>query len=870
MVSRKKPVKATTKPTAKKKAASAKKKASKTLKKVSKKTPPASQQKRTFSGRKHILSERKGMPPAKERLGGSSSHKTVAGSTPRTTLEQITKRQRSQSNAAEDRRSIRDIAVELPVDWIKPIDFEQINWERRMACKADPLLDLKTYFPKLFYLPWGDYHKELIHSIEDAMRYGDKRAFGVPRGGGKTGICRGMINRGTKYGMRKFAYFIGSKEPKAVQTLRYIRSAWFGSKELYQDFPEIAYPVYRAEGRGGINCISQMYKDYKTHLEWGVKEIHYPILMLDEEDAKGYLEHDPDSIVWLPDIGVDVPRFMTTNSGAVIRVEGIDGSIRGEAETNPVTLEQPRPDLVLLDDVQKEQKANSPKACQDLEDLIEAAVKFLEAPDVRQATLMPCTVIREDDVSDRFLNRDVKGEWGGIRRSMIEQYPTGMSDDAIYDEIGGQPNEVGKLWIEYKEVLEESYRAHHSLKLANEFYRKHRKIMDEGFKVSWDDRYKRNEKNPDPDRDEVSAIQSAMNLYFTDHNSFMSEAQNRPISKIDSVGVLLKPEEVQEKMSNIPRNELSLEWDIIVAFIDVQDEILFYTVLACDYNFNGQVIDYGTFPQVQTKYFRKSQTYGWSLLTRNYYKEHPDEKPAKVMKNRTTKARAPFDAKIHLALDQCCKWLFNRRFIKHDENFTQHGIQALAIDTKWGKSSDPIKKFVRQFNDNRIITYNGHPLLPSMLQLEEQQAQPGWLFEHQLHPHTKEARWVVKPTLNGGRFILSDVNRIKTSVMKHFATAKGSQGCITLFEAPASDHRMFADHCCLSEFPEPVTARGMTKDCWQTRPTTGADNDYFDCITGCIALASIMGASLKLPGHEEIKATSLKDAWKNRNSAASA
>lgn len=771
-------------------------------------------------------------------------------------------RERAERGDAFQSVTIRDIYDVPPYSNYRKIDFKGINWERRLACKADPVLDLKTYFPNVFSLPFGSGHEKLIMEVEKKIYEGGKKILACPRAWGKTAICRGMIMRSMKYGLRQFPFFIGSKEPKAIQTLDWVKGYWYRSKVLYEDFPEFAYPIYRIDGRGGQGSSGQLYRDQRTHIEWRADELQLPCMLLTDEDAAGYLEHDPDSIQYLK----EYDRFLVKGSGCLVRVAGIDGSIRGEADLHPILLTQPRPDLVLLDDIVKDSKADSPKSCEDMERLIESAIEYLSAPGVSQAILWPGTVIREQDPTHRYLDNAEKPEWSGERISFISKYPDGIDDNIIADEIDGVVNPQGQLWLDYKEIRDSSYRRHGNLKLANEFYTKNRKVMDEGFEVVWEERYTTD--SPNPDVNEISAIQSAMNLRFKDHLSFLSEIQNRPRSRVDEQGILLTPGEIAEHVTNVPRNEISAQWTRICGFIDVQDEILFYGLLAFDHAYNCQFIDYSPFPFVKSKYFRKNQTMLWSFLTREYYREYPNErKDANVLKNRGTKVRAPFEAKIYLALKQCCSWLLSRTFVRHDAKATNMGISALVIDAQWGKSSETVKRFVREFNDHRVMGYNGHPYLPSHNQLEEYKPTPGWLFEHEMHPGTKESKWVVKPYQAGGSYILADVNRAKSFLMRRLAAPIGSQGACTLFHAPPEEHRMFADHVAGSEYPELILARGMKKDCWKERPERKGDNDYLDVAAGCMIVASVLGASLKSKDAENKpaqKRRSMREAYESR------
>jgi hypothetical protein len=381
------------------------------------------------------------------------------------------------------------------------------------------------------------------------------------------------------------------------------------------------------------------------------------------------------------------------------------------------------------------------------------------------------------------------------------------------------------------------------LSLANEFYLRHRDVLVAGIEVSWDERFKKNSK--DADKNELDAIQSAMNWRFKDLSSFLSEAQNKPRSRKEVSSIVITPGELMEKVTNVPRSELSTQWLDLVAFIDVQDELLFYVVFAFDLDYNGQFVDYGTYPETSTPYFRKSQTGGWALLTREYYRHYPDNKPARAFQTRVTNARAPFEEKIYLGLRLCVENLLSREFVVHDEHQSLKTIRAIAIDTQWGRSSDVVKRFVREQNNPRLISYSGSAFMPSHKQLEEYDLTPGWLFEHQMHPHVREPKWCIRPRKDGGRYMLADVNRLKTFLMDRLASPMGAKGSITLFQNHVDRHQMFADHVAGSEYPEPVTARGVTKDCWQPRANTRMDNDYLDCCCGCIALASVCGASIK-------------------------
>jgi hypothetical protein len=86
---------------------------------------------------------------------------------------------------------------------------------------------------------------------------------------------------------------------------------------------------------------------------------------------------------------------------------------------------------------------------------------------------------------------------------------------------------------------------------------------------------------------------------------------------------------------------------------------------------------------------------------------------------------------------------------------------------------------------------------------------------------------------------------MKDRLFARLSSPPGAEGCIMLPDLPAEALEMLCHQICDSEYPEPVSARGIVKNQWIERENCPWDNDFLDCATGCIALASVMGASLK-------------------------
>ncbi|MEO1984754.1 MAG: hypothetical protein ABGZ24_29910, partial [Fuerstiella sp.] len=78
-----------------------------------------------------------------------------------------------------------------------------------------------------------------------------------------------------------------------------------------------------------------------------------------------------------------------------------------------------RPSLVVLDDPQTDESARSLSQCANREAILAGAVLGLAGPGKKISGIMPCTVIRPDDMADNILDRDKHPEWNGERTKMV-------------------------------------------------------------------------------------------------------------------------------------------------------------------------------------------------------------------------------------------------------------------------------------------------------------------------------------------------------------------------------------------------------------------------------------------------------------------
>lgn len=791
-------------------------------------------------------------------------------------------REASLNQIRKQSATIRDIAAEAPGH--PAINFETINWDRRNACETDFARFCKTYLPNTFKLNWARCHLICIERIEQVFLQGGMFALALPRASGKTAMCRAAMLWGSAYAHKSFPILIGSAQPKAQKSLDYIKKVWYGSHEIRQDFPEITHAVRRLENRWHL-AQGQTYQGQPTYIDWGTDSVRYPILILGEKEAAGYLEHRPDFLISLPENEQERLKtlhpayangaWITKSAGINIVTYGVDGSIRGEAEVHPILLTQPRPDVVLIDDVQKDNKVDSTVSCDKLKGLIDGAISLLSGPDEHIAAIMPCTVIREGDVADTFVDPEKRPEWRGERHARVIQWPDGITDESITLET-----EEGRAWNEYDKLRKDSLRRLKNTSLSDAYYADpvNREILDRGFICNWSEQF-------DP-KCELSAQQACMNLRLSVGSAiFMAECQNRGRKPLGEGVVIISKTQLAEKTISLQRRVCPIDTRSLVVQIDVQDEILFYTAFASAPDFTGVFCDYGTFPDAFMPYFRKEKTLEWSLLTKMFFERYPHHKEKGFVSKYGW--RAPREAKIYHALGECIRHILALKFVRDDPFHTPIHISRIGIDTRWGQVADTIKRFIRDWNRtggaaeavsvsnqsgyvlrDLLVPYMGKGITQDQRQMEEYERTRGWLFEDQVNNTCKEVRWVWKPDPMGVYILTVDVNRMKTFLFQRLASPPGTPGCVSIFHAPPEEHELFAEHVCESEYPQIIQNLTTThkKEMWKEREGARYDNDYLDTCTGCMALASFTGSILQYTPHDSQSTSSqrrrLSDRWK--------
>lgn len=479
-------------------------------------------------------------------------------------------------------------------------------------------------------------------------------------------------------------------------------------------------------------------------------------------------------------------------SGATLESAGLIEAIRGLNWARPdgkIT----RPTLCLLDDPQTDRTARSLLQCAQRAEAIAKGILFLAGPAKQMSALAALTVIEPGDMADEMLDRKMHPEWHGIRKQMLYAFPTAT-----------------KLWDEYGDIYrDELAEGSESFPRSTEFYAGHREAMNAGAVVAWEHRHP----------GATSAIEYAMRLMIKDRSSFFSECQNAPELDVDQERLqTLTSEQIATHVSAWDRYQIAAGTQHLTWFVDVHKELLYYAVAAWRDGFTGQVIDYGTWPQQDAVYF--------------------DLRHARRTIDRDKRITATsLEGKITQALDALFGELAARNW--RSEDGAERRLDLGLVDANWGETTSAVYDACRAGQKKyglRIHPSHGIPFGPGKKPISrwDRKSAKGQVGDE----------WQIPPPSRGRsiRHVLFDAGRRKSFLQRRLATPIGDPGSLTLFHAPASRHRLLAEH---------LTAETGTKvsgpwgDQVDWRLIVGWDNHWLDCLSGCCTGESILGGKLK-------------------------
>jgi hypothetical protein len=547
---------------------------------------------------------------------------------------------------------------------------------------------------------------------------------------------------------------IGATQEAANTSIDKIKIQLETNDLLLADFPEVCYPIRCLEGESK-RTKGQTLNGDSTRIHWsGRKLINLPT----------------------------VPNSKA--SGGVIRAAGLLTSIRGmnhwTAEGQSV-----RPDAFLGDDLQTDQSAKKVEQVERRETVLNGAVLGLAGPGKRIAGMCTLTIMRKGDLADRLLNRQQNPHWQGKTYSLVEAWPTNLEH-----------------WEHYAELREQDLRAGKSdLPTATKYYRSNQAVMDAGAIVPWAQRREPHE---------ISALQNAFNLKLKNPATFDAEYQNAPQLSNTAIGEVACPDSdsIVQRVNGYQRHEIPRGATHLFASVDVQQDVLFYMLVAMNEDFAGWVIDYGSYPEQPLGNY-------WTLrqlqITLRMATQAPD---------------------IETAWFKGCNKLLTslaaRTFTRDDG--TAMSVDNYIIDANYGYSRDTIYEVCRQ-SPLHPIPFHGKGVTAKQQSLAERKKKVG---------ERSGPEWFMPATrgTKTPRHVIADTNTVKNLLAQRLTIEPTARSAWTLFQGSIASHRMIADHWS-AEYPIATEGRGRQLHEWTEIP--GRDNHYLDCAVMAATLGLMAG-----------------------------
>ena len=400
------------------------------------------------------------------------------------------------------------------------------------------------------------------------------------------------------------------------------------------------------------------------------------------------------------------------------------------------------------------------------------------------AALAAATVIYENDGAEQLLDNEKSPNWKPIRVPTLYSFPDNMDRWAEYDGIRRQ------------ELLNELPTG-----AANKFYKKHRRELDKGAKHYWPDRV---------DPRHVSAIQTAMEDFFSDPRTFMAEMQNQPDPVIETDLEQLDPRKLVHRQGPFSRSVVPPDASKVVCYIDVQAECLYYCVTAFNEQYGGNVIDYGVWPEQPQRYFTLKTL---TRTARNVY-HAADEESA-----------------IRAALVDLLPKIEGAQFWDPDKR-QNYRVEKILVDAR----------FKTAVVEKAIIDSGSSIAMPALGYGIGAKSNPMSTWASGKRPGARRGEhWQIhRPEGRSRQYVHVDSNFWKNEAHTALIVEPTHEHAVRLYsDVYRSHHQMFADHC-VSEIASRVESKGRIVDEWDLKHST-LDNHLWDCFVGCFVAASLTG-----------------------------
>ncbi|WP_417850169.1 terminase gpA endonuclease subunit [Thalassoglobus sp.] len=657
------------------------------------------------------------------------------------------------------RASERDLSIPTPV-----------NPERRKAALANHYVFMETYFPDTFYQGWTENRRAMVDAIFRSLKYKTAEGLAAPRGEGKSTIAKVILLYCILKRLVRFGLIICSTSEYGDQRLSDLKKlmARPKSKAFREDFPELFVPCSDVD-KSAHRAKGQTIGGELTNVEWTKNQIVLPTVTLrwcpnclTENVAES---QGTGNKLTCQDCGNGFEPWEAGFSGAIVSAKGITGSIREQ------NVDDERPDLVLIDDPDDEESADSLTKTRKAVKKINQSIRGLAGPGESLARVMLCTIINRQCAAFLFTDRKLNPTWNGKRFRLINKWPTNME---LWDEY------VEKFRTDLEEGDEFGRRAH-------QFYLDNREAMDAGAELSNPYRYD-DTKTPDGSPREVSALQQCFNVIADiGRGSFDTEFQNDP-PKAESkstesltVGIVSgSREKYAGRLTGENPRIVPETTEYLTAFVDVQGGWLWVEVTAwsagrCD------VIDYFSF--------------GRNILT-SQYGQHTAIVERLGSLNEHWKAN-PYLFKSGTNFSLSC--------VLVDSGFEAPAVYdaVLEIGGVW-RAAKGDSKYVhpKKATQGKVTSADGSPWCLSVIQHGEKLVHLV-LYDPDWWKHRCQEQWLIEPI-------------------------QGAKNAVYLFGSNPNEHREFSRQVASAKFVTEFDQKTGEKSYW----LESRDNHLWDCHTG--------------------------------------
>ena len=653
----------------------------------------------------------------------------------------------TQEEAAQANRNnaaLRSREQNASVKEIGPLP-EVVDPDRKARCKESLLDFMLTYggtvaseSQYIFTTPFCDEQLYMIRTLEQVLKYGGEIPLCIFRGGCKTTFCEWGILWAMMYGWQKFGVIVASSMGMSRKIITNVKINLNLNPLLAEDFPEVCYP---------IACLERVTQRARAQM----------------------LDGKPTEISFTADM-IQLPNIDgAASSQAIVMGVGADSSFRG------LRVGKQRPTVVLIDDPQTNKSANSLTQTESRWENITSSMKGLAGPGVALAMVATITVIKKDDLAERILQ-----QWNGKRFGILRTMPKNLQAWDKYND------EYQHIKLDVSDLQERA-------RLINQYYIDHREELDEGAEATWESNYAKNE---------VSAIQHAMNLYYFDRKAFWSEYMNEPVDEENDTENLTL-DDLQRKIHKVVKHGIApVDTQVITVGIDVQKDCLFWLATAWASDFSGTVIDYGRYPK------------GNGKMASMY--------PGKGLEEQ-----------VSIALTELASNLRDKTYMREVNNEPLK-IDKIIVDANWGLVNEEVKKVCRNFRGWLEPTY-GWGKGPEQRFFARKP-----VIGEERGPEWKKLPLDIRGIV---RNYIYNTNWWKSFVRQRIKSDSTARSTLTFYNG---NHAKLFTHL-LGETSSKVTGQYGTMDKWVLRP--GEPNHWFDCLIMSSVAAS--ACKVRIPNFQD-------------------